>query len=137
MNYMAEVAKMLGVELYERFQIINLENNIPISDYNYYFTDKDIEIDDAGHGCSGEYILINLVYGDFAIKRKPWKPKDGDKFWYVDADEVICSYVDFNHNDADHVNYYKLGNCYRTREEAEANRDKWIAFYKSDEVLEV
>ena len=32
---------------------------------------------------------------------------------------------------------YKLGNFYRTAEEAEANRDKWVAFYASDEVLEV
>ena len=33
--------------------------------------------------------------------------------------------------------FYKLGNCYRTCEEAEANRDKWVKFYVSDEVLEV
>ena len=32
---------------------------------------------------------------------------------------------------------YKLGNCYRTEEEAESNRDKWVTFYASDEVLEV
>lgn len=35
------------------------------------------------------------------------------------------------------MNYYKLGNCYRTKAEAEFNRDKWMAFYASDEVLEV
>ena len=136
-NHMSEVAKMLGVEGGKKFQIINVNINKAISEYDYYFTTKDIEIDAVGYGCSGEYILPYLIYGDYAVKCKPWKPEDGDQFWYVDADEIIWSYVDFNHTDADHMNYYKPGNCYRTREEAEANRDKWVKFYESDEVLEV
>lgn len=137
-NHMAEFAKMLGVELGERFKIINISTNKPISEYDYYFTDKDIEIDEEGRACSGEYLLIHLIYGDFAIKRKPWKPKDEETYWYVDergftyCDEWDnCEYV------SNHMNYYKFGNCYRTKEEAEANRDKWVAFYASDEVLEV
>ena len=44
-NHMAEVAAMFGVGLGERFKIINVDTNKPISEYNYYFTDKDIEIE--------------------------------------------------------------------------------------------
>ena len=137
-NYMAEVAKILGVELGERFKIINVGANKSISEYDYYFTDKDIEIDNEGRACSGEYLLIHLIYGDFAIKHKPYKPNRGETYWYVEKDGNICErewhscrYM------VDHLNRYKLGNCYRTKEEAEANRDKWVKFYASDEVLEV
>lgn len=30
-----------------------------------------------------------------------------------------------------------VGNCYRTYEEAKKNKDKWVVFYASDEVMEV
>ena len=82
-NYMAEVAKMLGVE----------------SERNY------------------------------------WKPKFCECYWMVNqyGNAVGLAWID---GYGDNFNY-KLGNCYRTREEAEANRDKWVAFYASDEVLEV
>ena len=36
------------------------------------------------------------------------------------------------------INYFTMiQNYYHTKEEAEANRDKWIEFYKLDKVLEV
>ena len=61
-NHMAEVAAMFGVRLGERFKIINVDTNKPISEYNYYFTDKDIEIDEGSMACSGEYLLMHLIY---------------------------------------------------------------------------
>ena len=137
-NHMPEVAKMLGVELGEKFRIIHVGSNKPISEYDYYFTNKDVEIDKEGRACSGEYLLTHLVYGDYIIKRKPWVPKDGEIYWYVDEQgDVWSDEFDDCKCVSNHLNYYKLGNCYRIKEEAEANRDKWIAFYASDEVLEV
>ena len=79
-NYMAEVARLLGVE----------RRHKPILDQVYYSV----------------------------------KP-NGNLDWNVwDNDEID-------------LNFYILGNCYLIREEAEADRDKWINFYASDEVLEV
>ena len=134
-NHMAEVAKMLGVELGERFKIIHVGANKSISEYYYYFTDKDIEIDEEGRACSGEYLLTHLIYGDYIIKRKPWKPSAGDQYWYVSSNGSVDYYC-WTDDILDFLTY-KLGNCYRTREEAEANCDKWVKFYESDEVLEV
>ena len=143
MNYMLEVAKMLGVELGEKFKI-NFENdptNISgrnISDHEYFFSSDGIEVVTAGYACISVDVLFNLLRGKWTIKRKPWKPKDAeDDFWYVDADREVCRFSHFCSKDADYMNYYKLGNCYRTKEEAEANLDKWKAFYESDEVLEL
>lgn len=137
-NHMAEVAKMLGVELSEEFEVKGFT-----SEYNITgkFTDVGMEISCRENELlqnDTDWFLCALLCGKVTIKRKPWKPKRGETYWYVEKYGDIwerewhpCRYM------SDHVNRYKIGNCYRTREEAEANRDKWAAFYASDEVLEV
>ena len=79
--------------------------------------------------------LTSLLSRKSIIKRKPWKPKDGEEYWLVNhcGDVISLNWID---NFLCIANY-KIGNCYRTREEAEANREKWVAFYASDEVLKV
>lgn len=137
-NHMAEVAKMLGVELGEEFEIIF---PAPSSCHaTAMFTDEGVKIistDVYDIYNFKAYVLRDLCTGIYGIKRKPWKPEDKEDYFLVDTDGEIMKFCRFDSNDADHINYYKLGNCYRTREEAEANRDKWVAFYASDEVLEV
>lgn len=123
MNYMAEVAKMLGVEMNNDFECNE-------SNYKYCITENGLTCS----GCYGADSLMMILKGDLTIKRKPWKPEIHEEFYTVFYDgSVGRKYWD----GMAHVNYYKLGNCYRTKEEAEANRDKWISFYASDEVLEV
>ena len=129
-NYMTEVAKMLGVELGERFDINGFNE--------FYFLDTDGLYSFNGTNCKCDEYFSKLLAGELTIKRKPWKPKRGETYWYVEKDGDVlemewhpCRYM------SNHVNRYKLGNCYRTKEEAEANRGKWVAFYTSDEVLEV
>ena len=82
-----------------------------------------------------QYTLENLLTGEYTIERKPWKPKDGEEYWLVNQCGDVISF-DWIDNFLCITNY-KIGNCYRTKEEAEVNRDKWAAFYASDEVLEV
>lgn len=79
--------------------------------------------------------LTSLLSRKSIIKRKPWKPKDGEEYWLVNhcGDVISLSWID----NFLCITNYKIGNCYRTKEEAEANRDKWVAFYASDEVLKV
>lgn len=131
-NYMQEVAQILGVELGEEFQIINngkatvklTENGLDIVDTLGKL------IDNAECVC-----LTKLLTGKYEIKRKPLKLKKDDFYWNVrlDGEPVLTRWLD----DIIDLNNYKLGNCYRTKEEANQNRDKWISFYASDEVLEV
>ena len=78
--------------------------------------------------------LTNILNGNYKIKRKPWKPNIDDMYYYVD--ELGCICFDPWVNDALDLMFYKLGNCYKTKEDAEKDKDKWIAFYKSDEVLD-
>lgn len=132
-NYMPEVAKMLGVELGEVFEVLEYPSK------KFQITNYGIErLQDGEWQCNiavNSFILERLLTGEYTIKRKPWKPKDDEEYWLVNQcgnvislnwiDNFLC------------ITNYKIGNCYRTKEEAEANRDKWVAFYASDKVLEV
>lgn len=130
-NYMAEVAKLLGVELGEEFEYENLPG-IPF------------KLTETGLVCLGpdklsrdirNEALVRLLIGCSKIKRKPWKPKKEEYYWNVrlEGEPCLTRWLD----DIIDYNNYKLGNCYRTKAEAEENRDKWSRFYASDEVLEV
>ena len=129
-NYIPEVAKMLGVELGEEFECSN--------GYKYVLREDGIieskYIDKVSTNTFSS-VLVALLNGILTIKRKPWKPKKDDLYYYVDQEGFVIS--NRWYNSYTEVLLYKLGNCYRIREEAEANRDKWVAFYASDEVLEV
>ena len=134
MNYISEVAKMLGVELGEEFELNENENWICI------FTEDQFEVSNKNkvyvNASLGEHVLAELIGGAYTVKRKPWKPQQRYEVYYLvhsDGDVVEGCWTD---REWDKTNY-KIGNCYRTKEEAEANSAKWIAFYKSDEVLEV
>ena len=134
MNHMAEVAKLLGVELGERFKVVFAGVQYAV---DYYLSEDGIKIDEEGAVCKQD-LLKDLICGEYSIKRKPWKPKDGDVYWYVcaDGDLAVEEWWESAKEICD-MNTYKLGNCYRTKEEAEANREKWIKFYASDDILEV
>ena len=134
MNYMSEVAKMLGVELGEEFEI-DFGNGI--STAIVYLDDMGLKVKETNmvYMQNAASVFFEwLLAGLCIIKHKPWKPNIADVFWYID----YCGNVQHQQWVSwDNFSFYKIGNCYRTREEAKANRDKWIAFYASDEVLEV
>ena len=127
-NHMAEVAKMLGVELGEEFMCSN--------GYKYVLREYGVA-QSKYDGLMGSFtnVLNDLLTGKLLIERKPWKPSKGDKYWYISSNGS-ADYYCWTDDTIDFLTY-KLGNCYKTVQEAEANRDKWVAFYASDEVLEV
>lgn len=126
MNHMAEVAKLLGVKLGEEFEV-------GLCRVSYILTEEGLfSVNTKNEAAS---MLTYILNGTAAIHRGPWKPNKGDGYWTVMNDGSV-HYATW-YGDIIDVNCYKLGNCYRTNKEAEANRNKWISFYASDEVLEV
>jgi hypothetical protein len=135
-NNMEKVATMLGVKLGEEFELIFAPNSMchatvmltvdgaRVIDTNVYdvFNFK-------------AYLLQDLIKGSYGIKRKPWKPKFNEAYYSIGTDGTVEDGTWLN----DFLDYslYKLGNCYRTAEEAKNNRDKWGTFYSSDEVLKI
>lgn len=123
-NYMADVAKLLGVEMNKDFECEE-------SSCTYRITEHGLTC----NGCYGSDSLMMILNGYRTIKQKPWKPKIDEFYWFVKPDGEF-GYLRWYDSYSD-ATLYKIGNCYRYKVEAEYNRDKWIAFYASDEVLEV
>ena len=137
MNYMPEVAKMLGVELGERFQI---EFNSGFEskhhkDNEYYWWEHGIQLDKEGHACISSDMLHGILCGSISIKRKPWKPEYGECYHFINEQGLTT--WDTWGDSCEDIILYKLGNCYQTREKADKDAARWLAFYKSDDVLEI
>lgn len=131
-NYMADVAKLLGVELGEEFQICgNGEATVKLTKDGLEI----VTILGKLREHADEMCLARILAGQYAIKRKPWKPKLDEWFWCVqpNGEYALVRW----RNEYTDLALYKIGNCYRTKQEANINHGKWISFYASDEVLEV
>ena len=77
-NYMADVAKMLGVELEEEFRIKEtLTKSI------YKITSSGLLGKYDGKDWKHEnYALASLLIGVYHIIKLPWQPKEGDRYYY-------------------------------------------------------
>lgn len=117
-NLMPEVAKMLGVEIGEEFKV-----DTGKSDLTYKLTENELLYQWEGEKLweINDSVLRQLLSGKSIIKKLPWKPKCGERYWHVADDET------YNPMWTDAMFDYsclKLGNCFRTKEEAEANADR-------------
>lgn len=138
-NHMKDVAKLLGVELDEEFEVVNVD-----SDINKYFakiTINGIEVRDEKRfrytTTMENFLLTQLLVGrNYGIKRIPYKPKYGELYWSIDQYGNVMK-----HTWADELLdciFYKIGNCYRSEEEACKHIEEWKEIYKLfDKVLNV
>lgn len=66
-------------------------------------------------------VMQELMFSDkMRIIKKPWKPEDGGKYWYVWFDKrrnYNVSSSNWEEHSAD-FNRYIIGNCFKTEEEA-------------------
>ena len=135
-NYMEEVARLIGVELNEEFELV-FDPSSTCHATIKLTTDgvKVIETDVYDIFNFKSYLLEHLLKGNYGIKKKPFKPKFNEKYYSIGVDGSVENGTWLN----DFLDYtlYKVGNCYRTVEEARANYIKWGEFYGSDEVLTI
>ena len=113
MDKMNEVAKMLGVELGEKFNIEGYAfNPCTITETNLIDADDSIRDD----------MLVKLIAGFNTIKKLSFKPNKGDIYWtysdYYGAGEYTWEY-----DMTDLINY-RAGMVFRTERELRNNRDK-------------
>lgn len=119
MNYYKQFAAMLGLELGQEFNLTDADGK-KINYASYKITENGLCFKGTTNGAwhsESSIFLKNLLSGDYKAVPKPWKPKDGEQYWYYGGanDETECSnWHGFN------FDYYtlKLGNCFKTEEEA-------------------
>ena len=122
MNYYEQVAKMLGLELGEKFKLRNDEANY--CDDTFYFSEEGLKELDAIYNCNG--ILDEILRGKPEIVKLPWKPKHGETYWYYsEAFKHACS-SEWRDSLCDLL-YWKSGNFFKTKKEA---NEKGYAFWE-------
>lgn len=126
MNYMKQVAEMLGVELGERFKI---KYDTETLEDTFYLTE------DGCHHSGGTISpkkLNKLITGTIEIVKLPWKPMEGVYYYIVKPNgEIDLSYCSNHYYD---LGMIYMGNCFRTKSEAKAHKDEIMAKYR--EVIE-
>ena len=125
-NLIPEIAKMLGVEMGERFKVNKKDSEI------YYFSDvgflkqvNDAKSEDFVSDLEEEdlWVLYCLLFGKEKVVKLPWEPKYGEKYWSIHFTGIDKPYTDthtWTGHDLDFV-FLRLGVVYRTKEEAEAH----------------
>lgn len=121
MNYYKQFAEMLGLELGQEFVLIDADGNRKNKD-TYKITEDGLLYKTPtfiNWAISSLGTIGKLLDGDVKAVPKPWKPKKGEKYWYYSnyIDETyssICMDGSFD------LLLWKVGNCFKTRDEAEA-----------------
>lgn len=125
MNYMENIAEMLGVELNEKFSVIDSGGGV--FGTNFYFSRDGLK--DGGLNNKDQSGILNmLLTGRWSVRKLPWKPKITEFYYYIDNDNGdvrwtywVDSIMDFS--------LYKFGKVYHTAKEAEAHREEDMKFW--------
>ena len=136
-NYMAEVAKLLGVELGESFKITSDTQGDYQGDYqNYYrFTENncfETSVDGVKWETATVIVLRGILMGDTRIVKLPWKPREGEKY-YVPRIAIRPEdrhYYYYWDNSGVDIKSYDMGIVCKTKEEATKLANKMLAVAK-------
>lgn len=130
-NYMADVAKMLGVELNEEFEVV-IPDETEHQPVRYQFNSNQFGCWETEGGNSGFHVhwnlLLMILCGQAYIKKLPWKPKKGDEYhfvcWMKNGDRWVISVTSDKYDECFATDTLRvdIGNCFRNREEAEAQK---------------
>lgn len=110
-NYMADVAKMLGVELGEEFKMDG-------SDKILKFYKNGLCFQCGGAWLRADSNLIDLIKGGSKIVKLPWQPKVGDEYYYPSFDLKRVSNSRWNDETFDFA-YKEAGMVFKTKKECE------------------
>lgn len=125
-NLIPEVAKLLGVEIGEKFMI--RQNKYIFEDSTFMF-DKDnglLKILDDGNFEEENAALYHVLSGKVEITKLPWEPKAREVYWtmmFASNEKPSAHRLTWS---GDSIDFTKkaLGMIYRTKEEAEAHLEE-------------
>lgn len=126
MNYMPEVARMLGVEIGEEFDIFNNEMEELVHG-PYKIIDNAI-VDYVG--CKTKDLLCGLLTGEYTLQKRPWRPKEGGWFYHIYGNGGGLTAKFFNFNNVYDLALLNMGNCFPTKEAAEAAVPEMLAKFE-------
>ncbi len=121
---MKEVALMLGVNFDEEFEINGTTGKFKITESGLVYEDNTLQ----------PFTLINLLKGKY--NKLPWKPGCGKEYYFYSLINQTIKNKLWVKSELDFW-FYKIGNCYRTKEEAEAHIDEWKVLCERKEPINI
>lgn len=117
MNYYKQIAEMLGVEIGEEFRL--KENKTKdIFRPRYKITQEEgLMYSVNGNEFDRSVSLMSIINGSFSVVKLPWKPKATDYYYYYSINREATIGRTWRGEAMDFM-AWKLGNCFRTKEEA-------------------
>lgn len=133
MNYYKQFAEMLGLELEQEFVLIDADGNRK-NKYTYKFTEDGVVYKSptfTNWSINSLGTIGSLLNGDVKAVPKPWKPKEDEKYWCYSGmfdRGSRCTWL----NSSTDLMLWKVGNCFKTKEEAEAKGGEIIEALRKD-----
>lgn len=119
MNYYKQFAEMLGLELEQEFILTDVDGNRK-NKYTYKFTEDGVVYKSptfTNWSVNSLGTIGSLLNGDVKAVPKPWKPKNGERYWYYSPLSRKTFYLT-REDGLDDLLLWKAGNYFRTEEEA-------------------
>lgn len=114
-NVWENIAKSFNMPLGREFTIDELEQSLV-----YKFTQNGLVRVDCD--LFNPNVVLRILSGEVSITPKPWKPKVGDRYWIVTESiegKLYAEVFTWNNDITDYC-AYQCGNCFMSKEEAEA-----------------
>ena len=127
-NKMPDVARLLGVELGERFRIKEIHN-----DYVWWIAMDGLHGEVTARGTDAlraatlapklTDALWRLLIGMFTVRKMPWRPRKGEEYWYVSWTDCGATFIQPETWRESFTDYLLLRshNCFKTQDEAESH----------------
>lgn len=91
--------------------------------------------DESWVNTDSEKWLTNIMFNEnYTIISPKQRPKDGEEFWYITPHGTIFSVL-YHSYVAKDVALFLMGNCFKTKEEAEQNKEKILKLLRRNEPL--
>lgn len=120
-NKMAEVAKLLGVELDEVFFFKGCSGCYTYCSKTYLkFTENGLKesVNRTSWHNAAAWMWKSLITGTLQIIKLPWNPKEGEECYISTVDNEFGCYTTFWENTDNYKRCYDSGLVFKTREEA-------------------
>jgi len=127
-NYIPEIAKMLGVEIGEEFEVLPKIAGPGYKSSRYRFSEQGLEFSNYIHcpsetGWSHTDTITGLLNGKISIIKLPFEPKDGEQYWHACWNEHnLGSTISIWRDMVGQLSDKYCGNVFRTQNEAEAHK---------------
>ena len=113
-NYMQDVARMLGVELGEKFNVSSCGQTLYMlteDGLSCLVCDKWVE--------QADFAFMTLIKGKYKIIKRPWQPKNGDRYYFPVDGFTITSCAIWCDSTLEYA-LKEAGMIFKTKEECEA-----------------